>query len=528
MTSDFTSALSTAAPKGGVRTLHIVAGDQLDVDAPALEGLDRNQDAVLMMEVEDESTHVPSHRQRTVLFLSAMRHFALDLVQRGYRVRYVRMDDPHNTQAFDTEIARAIDILAPESLSVTQPGEWRVQELMESVVKDHGLNLKIRDDDHFYCRPEEFANWAKDRKSLVMEYFYRGMRKRHNVLMDRNGKPEGGEWNHDKSNRQPPSASMPGLRNPPRFKPDRITEEVIAMVRRRLPDLPGRLDDFGWPVTRKDAQAVLDHFIEYRLPDFGPWQDAMVTGEPWMFHSLLSPLLNLKLLNPREVIAHAVAEYKKGGVRISSVEGFVRQILGWREFIRGVYRYEGADYVDRNEFGQTGKLPEFYWTGDTGMNCLRESLRHVIDHGYGHHIQRLMVTGNFALISGIHPRVISDWYLGMYVDAVDWVTLPNTLGMVMHADGGVVGTKPYAAGGNYINRMSDYCSGCRYNPKNRTGDDACPFSTFYWDFMLRNEETLRGNHRMGVVMKNVDRMAEVEKKSIRKGANKLRRSFGIE
>ncbi|MHC4080232.1 MAG: cryptochrome/photolyase family protein [Planctomycetota bacterium] len=508
--------------------LLIVFGDQLDSRSAALKAIDKQRDVVLMMEVAQEATNVPSHKQRIVLFLSAMRHHAEALRRRGCRVRYVKLDDPDNTQSLDGEIERAIGELRPRVVTAVRPGAWRVLRLVERRVAQPGPNLELLEDDHFYVDPDEFAAWAAGRKELVLEHFYRMMRKRLGVLVDAEGKPEGGVWNYDKDNRRPFREDRVAI--PPRtgFRPDAITREVIELVERRFPDAPGRVDGFAWPVTRRQARRALRSFIDERLARFGPHQDAMVGSEPWMFHSLLSPALNLKLLDPRECVSAALDAYRQGRAPLNSVEGFVRQLIGWREFIRGVYWLAGPGYADGNALRQHGSLPPLYWTGETDLECLRECVLQVLDHGFGHHIQRLMVTGNFALIAGVDPRAVSDWYLAMYVDAVDWVTLPNTLGMAMHADGGLVGTKPYAAGGRYINRMSDYCASCRYDPKQRHGADACPFSTFYWDFLLRNADRLRGNQRMGLALKNLDGIDAGERRRITTRAGKLRSSLGIE
>ncbi|TVQ32892.1 MAG: cryptochrome/photolyase family protein [Phycisphaeraceae bacterium] len=510
-----------------VRTLAIVLGDQLTHTSPIFDDFDNSRDAVLMMEVSAESTHVPSHRQRTALFLSAMRHFAVELMERGRRVRYTRLDDEDNTHTFTGEVRRAAAALKPQRLAIVHPGEWRVLEMARSWEDALDVPVDILPDTHFLCPLEEFDDWAADRRTMVMEHFYRRIRRGMNVLLTKDGKPVGGEWNYDKLNRKA-FRSAPATPPPYTPRPDDITKRVMQMVESHLPDLPGRLDDFRWPVTRAEALRALDDFIERRLPDFGDHQDAMWTGAPWLNHSLLSTSLNLKLLDPRECVEKAIAAHEAGRAPLNSVEGFVRQIIGWREFIRGVYWREGPEYARRNALDQHGALPKMYWTGDTPMNCMRDCIGSVLQHGYGHHIQRLMVTGNFALIAGVHPRAVSDWYLGMYVDAVDWVTLPNTLGMAMHADGAVVGTKPYASGGRYIDRMSNYCAGCRYDPTRRDGDAACPFTVFYWDFLIRNRTRFAKNTRMSMILKNVDRMSETEQRALRDKARSLRIEFGVE
>lgn len=539
-----TTAGSSSARVAGVDTLAVVFGDQLDPDCALIRGLDPARDGVLMMEVAAESTHVPSHVQRTVLFLSGMRHFAQSLEARGVRVRYTTLDDPQNTHDFTGELLRAVADLSPKRIVCTQPGEHRVAAMVQSWDQRTGVPVTVLPDEHFITTPAEFARWARGRRGLTMEHFYREQRRKTGYLMIGGGDdatPEGGTWNFDKENRLP--FGKDGPKPPPpaplRFPPDAITRAVIAAVRTRLPNLPGRLerdDDFAWPVSREQALLALHDFIDHRLGLFGPYEDAMWTDTPFVYHSLLSPVLNLKLLNPRECCEAALAAYRRRRLPLQSVEAFIRQVIGWREFIRGVYWLEGPDYADRNGLDQHGSLPEFYWTGETDMNCMRHCISQVLDTGFGHHIQRLMVTGNFALISGIHPGAISDWYLGMYVDAIDWVTLPNTLGMAMHADRrpggnaaatGVVGTKPYAASGRYIERMSNYCRGCRYDPGERRGDDACPFTVFYWDFLIRNRARLARNQRMTMILKNVDRMNESELIQIRVQATSLRKRLGI-
>ncbi len=514
-----------------VNNLGIILGDQLDDNAQLLQRLEPQRDAVLMMEVDEESLHVPSHKQRTALFLSAMRHFALRLTERGLRVRYVRLDDERNSHSFTGEVTRAVREVGPSRLLLSRPGELRVLAMAEQW--NTLLPTEILPDRHFLSSIQSFKEWASGRSQMVMEYFYRRQRRALNLLLDKDAKPVGGRWNYDKENRRS-FRSAPQVPPPPSPPPDEITREVMRTVRARFPNAPGRLRSFPWRVTREGAQSALIDFATNRLPLFGAFQDAMWGGEPWLYHSLLSPYLNLKLLTVQECLDKAIQAFERGQVPLNSVEAFVRQIIGWREFIRGVYWTEGPEYLSRNALGQTGHLPEFYWTAETDMVCMRESLAQVIEYGYGHHIQRLMVTGNFALISGIEPRRIADWYLAMYVDAVDWVTAPNTLGMVMHADGGIVGTKPYAASGRYIQRMSNYCTRCRYDPSKRTGDgdakgegEACPFSTFYWDFLLRNQEQFRSNRRMMLSLRHIDRFSAEESAAISTRARELRSLFGI-
>lgn len=520
--------------------LAVVFGDQLDPDAALIRSLAPG-DTVLMMEVAAESQHVPSHVQRTALFLSAMRHFSAELARRGHRVRYIALDDPDNTGALDTELLRAIKSIQPTDLVCTHPGEWRVLDILAHVSGSTGIPLTVMPDHHFLTTPEDFAAWASGRRSLTMEYFYRERRRKTGYLMEgigRNAKPAGGVWNFDKENRLPfgKNGPSPRPRPPLTFEPDETTRAVFTAMKRVLPGLPGSAETFAWPVTRDQALAALDDFVTHRLARFGPFEDAMWSEEPILYHSTLSSSLNLKLLNPRECCERAIDAYRAGRAPLQSVEAFVRQIIGWREFIRGVYWLEGRPYADRNGLDQHGALPPFYWNADTDMACMRTCIGQVLGTGFGHHIQRLMVTGNFALISGVHPRVVSDWYLGMFVDGVDWVTLPNALGMVMHADQrrdapkgttGLVGTKPYAASGKYIQRMSNYCTQCRYNPAERSGPSACPFTVFYWDFLIRTQAALADNQRMTMILKNVDRMTADTRTQVTVDAQLLRKTFGI-
>jgi len=509
------------------RRMIVIFGDQLDRAAPPIADLDADRDAVLMMEVAEESRRLPSHKQRTALFLAAMRHFAIDLADRGVRVRYVRLDDPHNTQSFHAELDRAVNALRPEAIHLTHPGEWRILREAESWRDRFNLPVEIHEDTHFTCTLDEFSRWAHGRTQLTMEFFYRERRKALDVLMETDGKtPVGGSWNLDKDNRQA-FKNEPDPLAPYTPRPDDITADVLDLIERRFPDNPGSLDTFRWPVTPDEARRALDDFITHRLPRFGPYEDAMWTGQPFLYHALLSSSGNLKLLDPREAIRKAVQAYEAGHAPLNSAEGFVRQWIGWREFIRGVYWSQGEGYPDRNGLDADGDLPPFYWDADTDMRCMAECIGSVVEHAYAHHIPRLMVMGNFAMLAGVHARRVADWYLAMFVDAVDWASNPNTIGMSQHADHGVVGTKPYAASGKYIRRMSNYCAHCAYDANKRTGDDACPFNTLYWDFLIRHREHFRGNNRMAMVLKNADRLAERERVEITVSAQNTRRRLGV-
>jgi len=502
--------------------LIIVLGDQLDLDAAAFDGFDVSVDAVWMAEVAEESTHVWSSKPRTVMFLAAMRHFALALQAVHRPLHYTRLEAAGNCGGLGAQLQADLQRLKPARLVMTAPGDWRVLQAIKAAADANGVPLDIREDRHFFVSVREFAAHAEGRKSLRMEYFYREQRRRHGVLMQ-GDEPIGGQWNFDADNREAFGAAGPGA-VPPRasFEPDALTREVIALVDTRFAEHPGRLDSFAWPVTRAQALQSLQAFIQERLPLFGRYQDAMWPGDPWLHHSHLSAALNLKLLNPREVVAAAEGAYRDGHAPLASVEGFVRQILGWREYVRGIYWTQMPQYLERNALGAQENLPAWYWTGDTDMACLRDALAQTLAHGYANHIQRLMVTGLYALMLGVQPKQVHAWYLAVYVDAVEWVELPNTLGMSQYADGGVMGSKPYIATGKYIQRMSPHCKGCRYDPAQRSGDSACPFTTLYWDFLMRHEAALKKNPRMALQVKNVARLTDAQKLAVTERAAAIR------
>ena len=506
------------------RNLVIVLGDQLDRQSSAFDGFDVERDTVWMAEVDEESTHVWSAKQRIAVFLAAMRHYAESLRSEGLCVDYTALGQVTKLSSLSDMLQLAIKRLAPQRLVMCAPGDWRVYQSIRVVARDNDLTLEVRDDRHFFCTVREFAAHAKRRTSLRLEYFYREMRQRHGVLMQ-DGQPVGGQWNFDADNRDAFGRDGPAELPPPlRFAPDAITREVIELVELHFADHPGSLASFGWPVTREQALQALDSFIAHRLPDFGRYQDAMWPGEPWLYHSLLSASLNLKLLNPREVVQAAEAAYHAGRAPLSSVEGFVRQILGWREYVRGIYWTQMPAYLEVNAMDAQEPLPEWYWTGRTDMACLRDAITQTLAHGYAHHIQRLMVTGLFALMFGVRPEQVHAWYLAVYVDAVEWVELPNTLGMSQYADGGLMGSKPYIATGKYIERMGRrHCANCRYDPALREGERACPYTTLYWDFLMRHEAWLAGNPRMALQVKNLARLTDAQRQSVVERAGAIRR-----
>jgi deoxyribodipyrimidine photolyase-related protein len=509
------------------RNLVLVLGDQLDEQSCALTDFDPQSDRIWMAEVDAESTHVPSSKQRTTLFLSAMRHFAERLRHRGWPVVYRLLDDEQNVGSLAEELALAIRQYRPSQLVMTAPGDWRVWQQLRATAAQHGIPFDIRDDDHFYCTAREFKAHAEGKKQIRLEYFYRELRRKHHILMDGN-QPIGGQWNFDADNRGSFGKAGPGaLPAPTRFEPDAITLDVMALVNQRFAQHPGRLEHFGWPVTRDQALQVLADFVQYRLPHFGQYQDAMWEGEVWLYHSHVSSSLNLKLLRPREVIAAAETAYHQGLAPLPAVEGFVRQVLGWREYVRGIYWTEMPAYLEQNAMRAQADLPGFFWTADTDMACLRDAIGQTLKQGYAHHIQRLMVTGLYALLFGVHPKKVHEWYLSVYVDAVEWVELPNTLGMSQFADGGLMASKPYVASGKYIDRMSNHCKGCRYNPAVATGATACPFTTLYWDYLSQHTDTLAKNPRMLMQLKNLNRLSASQRADIAQQAQAHRASMAV-
>jgi len=506
---------------GRVQRLTVVLGDQLDERSAAFDGFDPAVDRVWMAEVAAEAEHVWSHKARIALFLAAMRHFRDRLRALGWRVDYTELDDAANRGSLVEELREAVRRLQPERMTVVAPGEWRVEQELRAAARNAGVPLEVLPDRHFLCDDDTFRLHAAERRELRMEPFYRKMRRKTGALME-GATPAGGRWNFDEENRAGFGRSGPGeVPQPIGFAPDATTREVLRLVERRFAGHPGSLERFDWPVTPEQARAALADFAARRLARFGRWQDAMWTGEPVLYHARLSAAMNLKLLDPREAVAAAEDAYRAGAAPIESVEGFVRQVIGWREYVRGVYRLLMPGYAQRNALAADRPLPDFYWTGDTEMACLREAIGQTLRLGYAHHIQRLMVTGLYALLLGVAPSEAHRWYLAVYVDAVEWVELPNTLGMSQYADGGVMASKPYCASGRYLSRMSDYCRGCRYRPGEATGELACPFTTLYWDFLLRHEERLRSNQRMRMQLRNLARLDGPARGEVQEAARRL-------
>jgi deoxyribodipyrimidine photolyase-related protein len=498
-----------ASPLSGEPRLILVLGDQLSDDLSSLREGDPDRDVVVMAEVRAETDYVEHHPKKIAFLFAAMRNHAAHLRESGWEVRYTKLDDPENTQSIPGELLRAAEATGATEAVATEPGEFR----LISALEDGPLPVHMFPDDRFLCDHKTFEDWAEGRKELRMEWFYRDMRRKTGLLMEADGKPVGGKWNYDHDNRKPPKKGMsaPG---PLRVEPDAVTEEVLALVRDTFGNRYGSLDDFWFCTKRTDAKRALSHFVRNGLPLYGDYQDAMVTGEPFLYHAILSVYINAGLLGWREVCDAAVEAWRDGDAPLNAVEGFVRQIIGWREYIRGVYFLEGPDYTSRNALAQTRDLPDFYWTGETKMHCMKECVSATMAEAYAHHIQRLMVTGNFALLAGIDPAQVHDWYLRVYADAYEWVEAPNVIGMSQFADGGVVGSKPYVSGGNYINRMSDYCGHCAYSVKEKTGEDACPFNLLYWHFLNRHRDRFESNPRMAQMYRTWDRMDETRRETV--------------
>lgn len=490
----------------------MVLGDQLSLRVAALRDLDAGNDVVLMAEVADETTYVRHHKKKIAFLFAAMRAFARQLEQKGVRVRYITLDAPGNTGSIAGEVKRAVVELAPDEIIATEPGEHRLMAEMERWEAHLNAPVEIRQDTRFICSHAAFRDWAGGRKQLRMEYFYRRMREATGILMD-DGQPAGGRWNFDAENRKPakPDLFMP---QPPRFTPDASTQAILALVADRFADHFGDLEPFWFGVSHEQAEQALQHFLREALPRFGDYQDAMLQGEPFLYHAVISMYLNAGLLDALDVCRRAEAEYRAGRAPLNAVEGFIRQILGWREYVRGIYWREGPDYVRRNALNASRKLPWFYWSGETTMACMQAALGQTKREAYAHHIQRLMVTGNFALLAGIDPYEVHDWYLAVYADAYEWVEAPNTIGMSQFADGGLLGSKPYAASGAYIDRMSNYCGSCAYNVKEKAGATACPFNYLYWDFLARNRAALETNPRLAPMYRTLDKMSDERRAEI--------------
>lgn len=508
---------------GDAPSLVLLLGDQLSENIAVLRAADKLRDVILMAEVLEETAYVHHHKKKIAFLFAAMRHFAASLEKQGWQVDYVRLDAENNSGSLSGEVHRALKRHKKGRVLVTEPGEWRLLQAFKDLREELDVAVEILEDDRFICPVGDFARWAEGRKQLRMEHFYREMRRKSGLLMD-GDQPEGGRWNYDSDNRKPPKDGL-NVPGPKHFKADRTTREVIDLIAARFDGHFGTLEPFWFAVTKRQAEAAAEHFFEHSLPGFGDYQDAMLRDEAFLFHSVIALYLNAGLLDALDLCRRAERAYRQGSAPLNAVEGFIRQIIGWREYVRGLYWLKMPDYADANFFGHERPLPEFYWTGETDMACVKACVEQTRDEAYAHHIQRLMVTGNFALLAGINPQAVHRWYLSVYVDAYEWVELPNTLGMALFADGGLLGSKPYAASGNYINRMSDYCRGCAYDVKQKNGEEACPFNYLYWDFLDRHRQMLTDNPRLAQTYRTWDKMDDARKIAVRRDAKRFVKSL---
>lgn len=485
-------------------TIRLILWDQLSREIPTLVDADMENDLIVFLETMREATYVKHHVKKLTFLFSAMRHFAKELEKEGFSVHYTPITKK------EASLTSGIKKIAQkgEAIIVTEPGEYRI---LEEIEKWDGV--EILEDDRFFCSSSQFKKLGKGR----METFYRKMRKESGILLTQEGKPIGGQWNFDKENRNPIKGKV-AIPKPPSFRPDTITKQAILDVKKLFPKHFGVLEGFVMPVQRKDAEKLLAHFLKMGLPKFGTYQDAMLAGEPFLFHSLISSCLNAGLLDPSEVCEKVEQAYKAKKVTIANAEGFIRQVLGWREFVRAIYWLYMPKYKEMNYLSAKNPLPDFYWTGKTRMRCLSLVIQQTEEHAYSHHIQRLMVTGNFALLVGVAPKEVCDWYLMVYADAHEWVELPNTLGMSQYADGGVMASKPYIASGSYIHKMSDFCEKCHYNVQEKEGQSACPFNYLYWDFLMRHQKKLKKNVRLAMPYRTLAKFSAEKKKRIRESA----------
>jgi deoxyribodipyrimidine photolyase-related protein len=499
--------------------LILILGDQLHPAMLSLEQADRMTDVVLMAEVSAEATYVRHHQKKLAFVFSAMRHFAAELRAAGWQVDYTALDDPANTGTLELEVQRAKLRHGLTHVVVTEPGEWRLLSAMQD-----WPDTTLLPDDRFLASRAEFAAWVDGRKGLRMEHFYRAMRRKTGLLME-GDQPAGGKWNLDAENRSraPDDLLMP---QPKRFAPDAITQDVLALVKARFGNHFGTLAPFWFATTRAQAEAAFAHFVQTALPQFGTYQDAMLQNQRFLYHAIVSLYLNVGLLDPLALCQRVEAEWRAGRVPLNSAEGFIRQIIGWREFVRGIYWWQMPGYAQVNTLDAHRPLPGFYWTAETTMNCVRACVTQTRDEAYAHHIQRLMVTGNFALLAGIDPHELHEWYLAVYADAYEWVELPNTIGMSQFADGGLLASKPYAASGAYIDRMSDYCGNCSYNVKAKEGDKACPFNLLYWHFIARHRERLVRNPRMAQMVRTWERFAPDKQEQLQRDAERFLSALG--
>jgi len=508
-------------------TLRLILGDQLNPHHPWFDEV-REDVVYVLMEVRQETDYVLHHAQKILAIFAAMRELARQLREAGHRVRHVAIGSPHNRQSLTGNLDALIAHHGATRVQYQAPDEWRLDAQLASWregLVERGVQAEMVSSHHFYTERDEAQRLFEGRKQWLMEHFYRQMRRQHGVLMGADQKPEGGQWNFDHDNRQPWPGTPP---EPPDWRTPHDHSALWAEIEASGVQSFGspQAERLAWPLNRAEALQHLEAFVTRALPHFGDFQDAL-THRGWrLFHSLLSFALNVKMLNPREVVARAEQAWREGHAPLAAVEGFIRQILGWREYVRGVYWAHMPGYEQHNALGHDRPLPDWFWTGKTKMACMAQAIGQSLEQAYAHHIQRLMVIGNFALLAGLDPQAVHRWYLGVYIDAFEWVELPNTLGMSQFADGGLLATKPYVSSAAYIDRMGDHCKGCHYKKKERLGERACPFNALYWGFHLRHEEKLRRNPRIGMVYRQLDRMSEGDKATVQAQAAHWQATLG--
>ena len=504
-------------------TLRLVLGDQLN----PLHSWFRHQheDVVyVFMEVHQETEYVLHHAQKIIAIFAGMRDLAERLRANGHRVHYLTIDDPQNLQSIPANLSFLGALYECKELEYQAPDEWRLDQQMREFARGSGLSCHMVSSEHFYTQQDEAAALFSGKKSWLMEHFYRAMRKKHKVLLDEANQPVGGKWNFDHDNRKAwPGMPIEPIDKRPQHDHSALWHSIQAAGVKSFGE--PQAAHFRWPLNREEALLQLDEFVQHALPFFGEFQDAMSHKSWRLFHSLLSFALNTKMLNPKEVVQRVESAWQNGSVPLSAAEGYIRQIIGWREYIRGIYWHSMPSYRERNAFNHQTELPTWFWTGKTKMRCMAHAIGQSLQHAHAHHIQRLMVIGNFSLLAGLNPQRLHEWYLGVYIDAFEWVELPNTLGMSQFADGGMLATKPYVSSAAYIDKMSDYCKGCHYDKKQRIGEKACPFNAMYWDFFARNEASLAKNPRIGMAYVQLRKMDVSAKEAIAQQADAIRQNL---
>lgn len=493
--------------------LRPILADQLSFDLPSLKNINAASDILVFCEVRSETDYVPHHPQKIIFLFSAMRHFAKTCQEMGFQVHYVELNDVENTQNLVSEWQRIAKLYQCSSISITRPGEWRLTHELESWQLQSDWPLELLEDSRFLCSHQEFSDWVGQKKQLRMEFFYQMMRKKYRILLTEEGGPIGGKWNYDAQNREPLKVK-PQIQKRLSFAPDAISLAVMDLVSREFAHHFGDIQGFAYACTAQDALKAVDDFLEHHLPFFGQYQDIMLENEPFLHHGLLSMYINVGFIEPLNLCQRVESLYFQGKVPLAAAEGFIRQVLGWREFIRGIYWQHMPDYANMNFLHATRPLPALYWGHQTQMHCLEQVVAMTQQYAYSHHIQRLMITGNFALLAQLSPEAVCQWYLAVYIDAYEWVELPNTLGMALFGDGGVLASKPYAASARYIDKMSNFCKNCKFDAKKMIGENACPFNSLYWNFISQNETVLKTNPRMAYMYATWSRFGETKRQAI--------------